>query len=367
MRLLPKQPVKTLIVIAYIAVALLAVQFVLPRALRFFAPFILAYVISVVVNPMVGFLQKKLHFPRKPAVLLTMLLVIGLIALLLFTVIYQAVYEMQTLAYKLPALLNGEIALPGWITSLSGFYHTLPASLKGFIDMIVDSARTNLSDIVRPATTAMITAAGSIASALPSTFVFAIVLLLATYFIANDREHLRDFFATHLPEGWVERFVYIKNNLFRACGGYFKAQLTLMSITFTILLVGFSLLGLEAAVLLALLIAIADALPILGTGICINPWAIFCLLQGNYRMAASLFVLYLIATLTRQLLEPRIVGSKIGLHPLITLMSMYIGLKSVGVFGMILGPIIAIIVISFFQANETFGTQEQEEFSEPKL
>lgn len=366
-RLLPKKPVKTLVILIYLALILLALYFVLPRVIGFLLPFLVGYAISWLIGPVVRFLERKLHFPRKLAVIITMLFAIGVIGLFLFTIIYQAVYELQSLAYQIPGLLEGDFTLPGWLQSLNRFYIDLPDSMQGFIDLIVESIKDNVSQIIQPATQAMIAAAGSIAGALPTIFVFTVITMLATYFISHDKERIHAVIAAYTPESVRKRVIFVKNSLFHACGGYFKAQLILMSITFCLLLVGFLILRLDAAILLALLIAIVDAIPVLGTGTVLIPWAVISLLQGNYMLAVGLIIIYLCALLTRQMLEPRIVSGQIGLHPLVTLLSMYIGLQIMGVFGMIVGPITAIIVINLIRANEEFKEQIAEEPKENKM
>lgn len=363
-RLLPKKPVKTLVVLIYIALILLALYLVLPRAIGFLLPFLVGYAISWLIGPVVRFLERKLHFPRPLAVVLTMLFAIGMIGLFLFTIIYQAVYELQSLAYRVPDLLEGNFTLPDWIQNLSNFYFNLPDSMQGFIDMIIGSVRDNISQIIQPATQAMIAAAGSIAAALPSIFVFTVITMLATYFISQDKERISAVVVQYTPESVRKRVIFVKNNLFRACGGYFKAQLILMSITFCILLVGFLILRVDASILLALVIAIVDAIPVLGTGTVLIPWAVISLLQGNYMLAVGLIIIYLCALLTRQMLEPRIVSGQIGLHPLVTLFAMYVGLQVMGVFGMIIGPITAMIVVNLIRANEEFREQVLEETDE---
>ena len=366
-RLLPKKPVKTLVILIYLTLLLLALYFVLPRVIGFLLPFLVGYAISWLIGPVVRFLERKLHFPRKLAVILTMLIAIGIIGLFLFTIIYQAVYELQALAYQIPGLLEGDFALPDWLQNLNKFYIDLPDNMQGFIDMIVDSIKDNVSQIIQPATQAMIAAAGSIAGALPTIFVFTVITMLATYFISHDKERIHAVIAAYTPEGVRKRVVFVKNSLLRACGGYFKAQLILMGITFCLLLVGFLILRLDAAILLALLIAVVDAIPVLGTGTVLIPWALVSLLQGNYMMAVGLIIIYLCALLTRQMLEPRIVSGQIGLHPLVTLFSMYAGLRLMGVVGMIIGPITAIIVINLVRANEEFRAQSAEQPNEAEV
>ena len=149
-----------------------------------------------------------------------------------------------------------------------------------------------------------------------------------------------------MPKKWLEKISHIVNDLFTALGGYIKAECIMMSITCFELFIFFTFYKIEYALILAIVIAIIDALPILGTGTVLIPWALFNLITGNYRMAIYLIILYLFVTVVRQLIEPKIVGTHIGIYPLLTLAAMYTGVQLIGVFGLIVGPIVLIIIKS---------------------
>jgi len=139
----------------------------------------------------------------------------------------------------------------------------------------------------------------------------------------------------------------LMKNVFSALGAYIRAQLILICITFFELSIGFLVIGgkvADYALLLALIISIIDAIPILGTGVVLIPWGVLSLLSGDIRLGIMLIILYLICLLVRQLTEPRLVAHRIGIHPLPILMVMYIGLRFFGLFGMILGPVLALVV-----------------------
>ncbi len=136
----------------------------------------------------------------------------------------------------------------------------------------------------------------------------------------------------------------IKSDLTGALGGYVRAQLILMSITFCELFIGLSVLNVKYSFILAIIIAIVDAIPVFGTGTVLLPWALISLLSGSYKMALGLLIIYAICLTVRQLLEPKIISSQIGLHPLFTLFAMYVGFRLIGLIGMILGPVAAIII-----------------------
>ncbi len=364
MNILPKDPSKTLIKIVYVAVVLALIYFVLPKAVALAMPFIAAYIISRLILPVAGYLESKLKFPRRLAIILVMLVAVGLLGFLVFTLFYQAVYELQHFAYIIPALLEGQYTLPEWVdtlvNNLKNFYIALPASMQEFIVMISNNLRGNIYNILEPATQSVISAAAKVGKALPNIFVFAIVMLLSTYFMCDDRERIRSFFKGVVPKSVLRRAVYIKNELLKACGGYLKAQGILMCITFVVMLIGLTVIGVESSALIAFIIAVIDVIPVLGTGTVLIPWAVVSLITGKYFFAIGLVIIYAMAFLIRHLSEPKILSQQIGLHPLVTLLTVYIGLRTIGVFGMILGPIVAIIVINFFKAEQKYKEEFQD-------
>jgi sporulation integral membrane protein YtvI len=141
-----------------------------------------------------------------------------------------------------------------------------------------------------------------------------------------------------------------KAGVIKAIGGYIRAQCILMCIVSAICVTGLVILGNQYALLLGVLIAFVDALPVFGSGAFFWPWALYSIIVGNYKMAMGLAIINILVLITRQMLEPRIIGSQIGLHPVATLMSIFIGLKVFGLFGFIIGPII-LVTIKALQDN----------------
>lgn len=354
MEIFPKDPGKVLVKIAYLVVIFAILYFLLPIIIKYAMPFIVAYVISKMISPAADFLEKKFRFPKRLSIAVVMLLFIGLLVWLLFMLFYQAAYELQRFASVVPSLLDGDFSLPSWVERINKFYTTLPESMQEFVVMITDNLRGNISTILEPATQSVINAATKFASALPNAIIFTVIMILSTYFICSDKEKIREFFKQIIPTRILRRATYVKNDLIKACGGYLKAQLILMCVTFTVLLVGLAVLGVKSAVLVAFVIAVVDVIPILGTGTVLLPWTAISLISGRYFFAFGLLIIYAISFLIRRLSEPKIVSQQIGLHPLATLISIYVGLKSVGVLGMILGPIVTIIIINFFKSEKRY-------------
>lgn len=135
-----------------------------------------------------------------------------------------------------------------------------------------------------------------------------------------------------------------KKNLLNALIGFLKAQLILLTITFTESLIGLNIIGIKYAFIISVFVALVDILPILGTGSVYVPWAIISIIAGKYRLGISLLVLYGIIVTIRYMIEPKIVGQQLGIHPLITLMSMYVGIRLMGAVGVLVGPTIAVTI-----------------------
>ena len=181
------------------------------------------------------------------------------------------------------------------------------------------------------------------ASVLPQGFLFLFTTLLATYFASAGLPELRGALKQKLPAAWGPRLGAGRDQLKRVLGGWLKAQGLLMLITFGELAAGFLVLRVDLALLLAAVVALVDALPVFGTGTVLLPWAVFAFLGGDRWLALGLLILYGVITLVRNVLEPRLVGEKLGLHPLLALAAMYVGFQAFGVAGMILVPLLAVL------------------------
>lgn len=354
MKLLPKEPLKPLMFFAYIFSAIILLFFVLPQAVKLLLPAILALVISMLIEPWVCFFEKKVRIPRKAAALIAILLVISAVGIIVFNLVYQGVYFLQNFALKLPTLIAGEHELPSWLVSLQDYLIKLPEPMQGFVDDIKNNIVSNISQLISPATRATFSMAADIAAKLPHILIFTVVLILSTYFITYDRKSIAGFMMRVMSKERFVKVCRIKNKLFEACGAYFRAQLILMCIIFCVILTGLLILRVDNAPIIAIAVAFVDAIPILGTGTVLIPWAIVSLIESKYALALGLVIIYVCALVVRQFAEPKVVSTQIGLHPLVTITSMYAGLRAVGVAGMIFGPIIAILIIKIVEIEKEF-------------
>ncbi len=319
---------------------------------KWLLPFILAYLMASITNPVINLMENKLKMPRKIACLTTILFSLFFIVSFIFIIFSRVIFEIKNLAEMSPKIAENisnvynEIFIKG-----IKVYDTLPFELSRLVDTLLNVVLENSTSLISSAAESVTRFAYNVAKSLPSILLFIIVLFISTYFIATDREKISKFLHRQIPSSWFLNIITIKNDLVIALFGYIKAQIILMTITFIEISIGMTIIGVNYPLLIALIISLIDALPILGTGIILIPWALFSLLSGNFTFAVYLIILYSIVLLVRQSLEPKIVGKQIGLYPLVTLMSMYIGLKLFGAIGIILGPITVLVVKSLLRTN----------------
>lgn len=307
----------------------------------FVMPFIIAFIIASMAEPIIRLLMRKTKILRKYAVPLTLLVFLGFLGLTVTLIIIRLISEVKSAAVILPDLASGLYDdINFWIKSYKDIFDWLPTEITDSIGSILLDFSKSITNLLKSITKGAYTTAISI----PEAFLFTIVTALSTFFISNDREKISRFFTAQFPEKWINKTKDIINDMFSALAGYIKAQLIIVVVVFFILFAGFSIIRVKYSLLLAFIISIVDALPIFGTGAFLIPWSIYSFFTGNIRMGISLLVLYGIALIVRQLIEPKIVGDQIGVHPLVTLMAMYVGLKVFGFIGLILGPIFVLIL-----------------------
>ena len=323
--------------------------FLFSRLWKYVVPFIIAYFLASLIEPVVKFVEKKIKIPRKIGTIFSILFILGLISSILAFLISRLIKEIHNVYLSIEINMGSiEEFFVRIIDQINGFYIQLPDQVTDIINQGIKNITNNLQAILRPiADLAQIPI--QIALYLPQILIFLIVTILATYFMSSDKNTIIKFLDLQIPTNWLNKSKDITKNVFSAFFGWLRAQLILTSITFTELLIGMLILNVNNALLLALLIALVDVLPVLGAGTVLIPWAIMNLILGNTKLGLSLALLYVIILFVRQLIEPKILGKQIGVHPLFTLAGMYIGLKIWGVAGMFIGPLSIVALKYLFE------------------
>lgn len=321
----------------------LAWVYVLPYVL----PFVLAVFLAVLIDGPVGALQSRLRLPRGAAVALVLFGAYALVAAAATLLVAALRFELASLVIRLPHLFAaGRLAVEratAWAGTLS---ERLPASVAELVGVQLDALYRSIA-----ASAAQL--AGSLVAigAVPG-FVFALVIgSVATFYMSRDKRVIADFLLSLGPPEWKRRLIAAKSDVFGAAVGFVRAQLLLMTLTALLALIGLNLIGSDYAITIAALAGLFDALPVLGPGAIFIPWGALALALGDIRTGLAVLGLYGVLAVVRQLLEPRVVGEQIGLHPLATLIAFYVGVRVFGAQGVIFGPATVIIVKALLRSG----------------
>lgn len=331
---------------------LLLVIFVLPRLLGFFMPFVVGWIIAMIANPLVRFFEQKIKIRRKAGSAIVIVAVLALVVCLGYLVIARLISEGAGFIADLPDIWKGlERDLNQVGANLTDFYARFPLEIRENLSVISEKLVQYIGDAINGLSAPTVTAVGNFAKNIPSILIGTIMCLLSSYFFVAEKDNVGKFLRKYLPESFREKWKVLSTSLAGAVGGYFKAQCKIEIWIYLILMIGLWILKVDYALLIALLIAVLDFLPIFGTGAVLWPWAVIELLAGDYRMALSLMIIWGVAQLLRQIIQPKIVGDSIGMPPIPTLFLLFIGYKVGSVVGIILAVPIGIVVVNMYEAG----------------
>ncbi len=333
-------------------------------ALGALSPFILAALIAAFIAPVSRKISERTRIPRRLCVAVILIAVFTGVSALLYAGISRLVTELGRLLQRLSE--NPEIigdTLDGILDRLTGNGSHFSFLQKIFESEALSGLGIDIDEVVRDAvggavsslTSALPSAAVALVREIPSAILFIVVLLIAAYYFSSDPGEIGGGLKAFLPEKWQRKLPLIADKLKKTLAGYVKAYFLLMLLTFGEMLIGLSILGVDYAFMLAIIISVVDILPILGTGTVLIPWAIFSFLTSNTPLGVGLLILYAVTLIIRQLAEPKIVGGAIGIHPLATLASVYLGLRFLGFAGIFVGPIVALALREIFAGDKGGG------------
>ena len=320
-----------------------------PKLLKFFMPFVIGWIIAMIANPLVRFLERRVKLVRKHSsiviVVAALALVIGLLYLLVsrtFVIVRQFVMDIPVLY----AGIEGDVSRS--LEQLEHLFDFMPDSIQESWSQFGDNLGSYMGTVVEKIAPPTVEAAGVVAKSLPAILVYTVVTILSSYFFIVDRDRIMAVMKAHTPQ-WAGRYgLYLKGEVRHLIGGYFMAQFKIMGVVWLILTAGFLVLRVGYGPLWAILIAFLDFLPVFGTGTALLPWGIVKLLAGEYAFAAGLLLIYVLTQVTRQIVQPKLVGDSMGLPPLLTLFLLYMGFKVDGIAGMILAVPIGLVFVNLY-------------------
>lgn len=320
--------------------------FALLKLAVFYMPFLIGFIISLIIEPLIRKVANRTGIERKTSAIIVLIVIF---TILIGLIVWGAI----TLVTESSNLLE---SINIYIEKFSSFIEKLKIqelNLPKKVIEIIQNCTTNLLNTITTITTKFLTNTLQKITSIPIAFIYISITILSTYFICADKFYILDQLEHHVPRLWVKRFGKHLKEITTVLGNYLKAEAILVAISFFIVLVGLTIgklsgLNIEYPLLCALGIAFVDALPIVGSGAVMIPWAILASLDGNITLALLLIGLYVFTIIIRQVVEPKLVSNKIGIHPIFTLIAMYTGFKIIGVIGLFLGPIILIILKNIF-------------------
>lgn len=317
-------------------------------------PFILALVMSVLLEPLVAEVQRLTKLSRSLAVMSSMLLAFGGLGFILTLIIIHLVAELRDLSTALPGYISSiQAYLEDVVARGQLFYLTLPEQVTSELEQALNLERvlSTLGGNLQTWATSVANALLAFLAALPGAVIIILISIVATYFVSRDRGAMVKQWKKLLPVPWGDRSLEVSKQVSHAFLNYIKAQLILVLITAVVSIIGLSIIGSNYGVTLGLVVGFFDLIPVLGPGTVYVPWAIWSFVSGAPAFGFKLLGLYVLVMVIRGLLEAKVVASNLGLHPLAVLVAMYVGLKTMGILGLILGPIVVITIQAAVKAG----------------
>ena len=328
---------------ASVTIIILAFLYFLLKPL---VPFIIAFSVAAVLQPVMRWCQKRWKIAEGVlAAGLTVLcytLLVGLVLLLLIG-LFTALIDW---ASGLPELFTGTVS--PWIEKSSSdalsFLSRLDPQMGAYVQDMLPDALASLGSTVMDFSVSLVSWASSVGTKLPGAMLAAVICVIATVFVSRDYEQIIKAVLNMFPERGRAMIVQSGYAIVEILGKFARSYVLILFITFVEVFIGLVFIGFENAAVIAALIAVFDILPIVGSGMVLLPWTVFTFIQGDIKRGIGLLLLYLFVVIARQVIEPRIVSKRVGLHPLSTLLFMWLGLKLFGGVGMLALPICVLIL-----------------------
>ena len=334
-----------------LAVAICAAALLARPAISLLGPFICALIIAWLLNPLIRALNRKLATSRRFLTFIVVFLLLAIVASLLVLLVYRICVEVIDLARNWQTLWDSlQPALDTVEGIFNNFRDYLPASVTTAFDNVGETFSAWIKTTLENYSSSIVSAAGNFASGIASGLIAFIVFIAAAYFVSADYPRIRWKFRQHV--GGNSKFAKtLQEATGSALGGYLKAQIILSGTVALIVFAALLIWRQKYALLISLLTGLIDFIPFFGSGIILIPWAVVTLFTGSITKGIFLLALSFVCFLFRKLAEPKVVGNHTGLSSLMSLISIYVGMKVAGVVGMIFMPVVFMVVITMYRVG----------------
>ena len=336
--------INTFYYVLILGIAYLGLKYLFPACFPFVLGFIFAYLAIKV--------SAKLFKNKNSALLknITLVIIYLIIILVVTLIIISGINKIADFFSQIPSLYKNVIK-PGFSILENSIYDlnvNLPIDVQEYLTKAVDGIFNSLESIILSASSVVVSLTTSILSGAPEAVITIFIIIISSFYIVNDYENMISYFSKHINEKIKNRLLEVKDFIENKILIILKSYLMIMCITFIELLIGLIVLGVNNNGVIALLISFLDILPVLGVGTILIPWGIISLVSGYTFLGIGLLILYIVIAVIRNIIEPRIVGGHLGLHPLAALAAMIIGVRLFGGLGMFGLP----LILAFFISRE---------------
>lgn len=352
-----RKHIKITVNVASMIALILFCIYLLPKIVGFLLPFIIAGIIAMIADPIVKFLEKKIKIKRKAGSAVVIVLVLAIVCLIVYAVVAKLIQEAISFMSMAPSIWKNVVYTlqnfdatsrmkivinlsPDFKVAMTKIGNSIGESIAGSIDKWLSATSQVESD-----------SSAGLTTTVPNAIISVIMTILASYMFVADRDYMPELINKIVPKSMMERFKIVTNSMKTAVGGYFTAQIKIMGFVYAVLLVGFLILRVDYAALVALLIAILDFLPFFGTGTAMVPWAIIAFMSNNYKLAVGIIITWALSQLIRQLVQPKFLSDSMGLPPIPTLFLLYAGFRFGGALGLIFAVPIGMIILNLYKAE----------------
>jgi sporulation integral membrane protein YtvI len=324
-------------------------------------PFVIGFIIAYLINKPVDMLEAHARWPRWLAVTLVLTVLLIILLGLATILVAQVVIEIGKLLEMLPMYIDqlsnyaknfvSNFLQSSLYDKFVNLYSNLDESYKQKIQENVGKGMTRIAQAGTNITKTVLTGISNLLSSIPNTATVLVISTLSAFFISKDYHKIMRKAKEMIPAEVVTKGSRVTADLQQALVGFVKAQFTLIAITAIIVIAGLMVIGVPYAVSIGLLTGLVDLMPYLGTGAVFVPWITYAVFAEDFRLVIGLSILYGIVIVQRQIMEPKIVATNVGLDPLLTLIALFIGLKLFGFLGLILGPVLLVVMNALCNAG----------------
>ncbi|KGX88574.1 sporulation integral membrane protein YtvI [Pontibacillus litoralis] len=335
---------KQWIILLISIILIIAAYFLIPISI----PIILAFITALFLNPAVRLCQHRLKWKRKLSVIfvyITFLIILSVAGTFLIT---KAVSQIATFIDKAPSYVaQVEDFFSEWEEDTIQFKEQFPPQLVKQVENGFQSSLEQFKDSINEKSN--LTEIAGFFSSIPNYLISFLIYLIALFLFMLDMPRLRAKAYEHMTVQTAEKVHFMNARLTYVVLGFLKAQFLVSIIIFIATLIGLLIIAPEVALIMSIIVWLIDFIPIIGSIAIIGPWSVYMFIVGDLFMGTQLAILAIVLLAIRRTVEPKVMGSHIGLSPLATLISMYLGLKIFGILGFFIGPL---FVIAFNSAKE---------------